>query len=88
MNSQLLLQVVELPNPSSIQWKDVEKTVITNENLQYIPPLNLEGTETTADQETLKNIIEHVVMINKIFTSEMDACHKVFFYFSADTQRV
>ena len=84
MNSQLLLQVAELPNPSSIQWKAVEKTIITNDKLEDIPLLNLEGTETTADQETIKNIIEHVAMINKIFmcnTTEIDACHKVFFTF-------
>ena len=85
MNSQLLLQVAELPTPSSIQWKDVEKIII-NENLQDIPLLSLEGTETTTEQETtcIKNITEHVVIINKMFlcnASEMDACHKVFFTF-------
>ena len=55
MNSQLLLQVDELPNLSNIQWKDVEKIVI-NTNLQEIALLNLEGTdhETAAEQETIK----------------------------------
>ena len=90
MNSQLLLQIAELPAPSSMQWKDVPK-ILVNSVIREIPIVKFqeevqETTETEQEttETTIQKMSEYITMIDRIFlgnTSEMDACHRVFFTF-------
>ena len=79
MNSQLLLQVTELPPPSKILWKDMKRILL---NPQAIPTLNFAETE----QETciIQKIAKRTSIMNSIFlcnTTAMNACHRVFCLF-------
>ena len=81
MNSQLLLQVTELPPPSKILWKD-QKRILVNPQAYKIPTLNFAETE----QETciIQKIAKRTSIMNSIFlcnTTAMNACHRVFCLF-------